>query len=217
MTVPASTSSPTISAPPGSRWTLLIAAVGFLLFYLLTDFVAPALASSSLPLPDDPTGETRGWYADNGLAAVAMAGCQFLSVCFLGLFAMLLPGSNRLVQAGGLVAMTLMMVSSALGCFLAAVAEDASLDTVSVLRTASFVAGGAAHVVVLGVFVRLASLLRGFTRKLRVFAVVVLVVSLASLSSLVWFYGSAFILLGRLLAMIWVISAAVNVARRATL
>lgn len=40
------------SARPG--WAVLAAALGFVAFYFATDFVTPNLASSALPLPDDP-------------------------------------------------------------------------------------------------------------------------------------------------------------------
>lgn len=196
------------------RWTLLIAALGFLGFYLLTDFVAPMLASSPLPLPNDPTSQTRAWYADNGLAATVMAASQFMSVCFLGLFAVRLPGSSGRVRTWGLAAMALMVASSALACALAAVAGAASLDTVSVLRTASFFTGGAAHVLALGGFVFAASRVGGFGRALRVLAVSGLVMSVLSLSSLLFFQGTAFILLGRLLSMAWTVSAAISLHRR---
>jgi hypothetical protein len=38
--------------------------------------------------------------------------------------------------------------------------------------------------------------------------------AIVSVTSLVWFQGAAFILLGRLLCMVWVIAAAVSATRR---
>ena len=99
-----------------------------------------------------------------------------------------------------------MVLSSAASWLLTAVASDASLDTVSVLRTLSFIAGGTAHVVALGVDVWLASRGGGFGRGVRGLAWVALVVSVASLVSLVVYEGAALILLGRLLCMIWTVS-----------
>ena len=110
--------------------------------------------------------------------------------------------------------MALMMLSSVLGWLLTAVAADASLDTVSALRTANFVTGGTLHVVALGIFVLLASRIPGFGKRIRVFAYVAAVPALVSVVSLVWFNGSVFILLGRLLCMIWIVIAAVSVSRR---
>lgn len=207
-------------ARPG--WPVLAAALGFVALYFATDFVTPNLASSALPLPDDPVRQVRDWYAENPLAAVLIGVTQFLSVCALGTFAVLLPrtarsaaqlSSTRRARTWGLVAVALMMLSSSLGWVLTAVAPAASLDVVSVLRTANFVTGGTAHVVALGIFVWLASRTPGFGRPVRGLAAVAVVVAFLSLSSLLWFYGAAFILLGRLLCMLWAICAAVSIIR----
>jgi hypothetical protein len=107
-----------------------------------------------------------------------------------------------------------MALSSLLGWLLTAFAAGASLDTVAALRTASFIAGGTAHVIALGVFVLLASRIPGFGKPVRVFAIVAAVPAIASLVSLAWFQGAALILLGRLLCIAWIISAAVSATRR---
>ncbi len=202
---------------------LIAAAVGFVLLYLATDFVTPNFASSTLPLPNDPVADVRDWYADNQLAAVLMGVTQFLSVSSLAAFVTRLPGVVRTVaqqvaaeraRIWGLAAVALMMLSSALAWLLAAMAPSASLDTVSVLRTSNFIAGGTAHVLALGVFVLLAARMPGFGKPVRVLAYVAAVVSALSLSSLFFFQGAAFILLGRLLCMVWTVSAAVSITRR---
>jgi hypothetical protein len=96
---------------------------------------------------------------------------------------------------------------------LTAFAAGASLDTVAALRTASFIAGGTAHVIALGVFVLLASRIPGFGKLVRVFAIVAAVPAIASLVSLAWFQGAALILLGRLLCIAWIISATRRLVR----
>ena len=201
---------------------LIAAADGFLVFYLATAFL-PNLASSPLPLPDDPTEQARAWYAENGLAAALTGVAQFLSVVCLGVFVVGLVAVSRTAgqrsaaraaRPWGLAAVALMVLSSVLGWVLTAVAADASLGTVSALRTANFITGGTAHVVALGIFVLLASRIPGFGKGVRVFAYVAAVPALVSLVSLVWFNGSVFILLGRLLCMIWIVVAAVSVSRR---
>ena len=201
---------------------LIAAAAVFVLLYLATDFVTPNLASSSLPLPNDPVGEARAWFADNQLAAVMMGVTQFLSVLGLAAFAAGLPGvagtpaqaeAAERARPWGLLAAALMMLSSVLACLLAALAPTASVDTVSMLRTSNFIAGGTAHVLALGIFVWLASRMPGFGKPVRVLAWVAVVPAVLSLSSLIFFQGAAFILLGRLLCMIWTVSAAVSVTR----
>jgi hypothetical protein len=211
------------SAPLRRPWTLILLAVGFVALYLSTDFVVSGLASETLPLPNAPAGEARDWFVGNSSAAVMMGVCQLLSVLCLGGFALALRRTAssdaqttalRKATPWGLIAVAAMAVSSVLAWLLVGFASTASLDTVGGLRTASFIAGGTAHVVVLGIFVLLASRTPGFGKAVRVFAIVAVVPAVASLVSLVVFQGAALILLGRLLCMIWTISAAVSVTRR---
>ncbi|XRQ04706.1 hypothetical protein ACN3XK_50305 [Actinomadura welshii] len=193
---------------------LLAGAIGFLVLYLSVSFIPPALATGSLPLPDDPASETRAWYADNAAAVVATAALQALSVSFLAVFVHALGRAAAKARPWGHGAVAAMLVSSTLSLILAATASSASLDTVSALRTANFIAGGTAHVAALGIFVLLASRMPGFGKGVRGFAWVVAVPSVASLISLAVFEGAALILLGRLLAMLWTITAAIALTRR---
>ena len=186
------------AARGGGGGRLIAAAAGFVVFDLATAFL-PNLASSPLPLPDDPVEQARAWYAENGLAAALTGVAQFLSVLCLGVFVVGLVAVSRTARQRsaartarpwGLAAVGLMMLSSVLGWLLAAVAADASLGTVSALRTANFVTGGTLHVVALGIFVLLASRIPGFGKRIRVFAYVAAVPALVSVVSLVWFNGS---------------------------
>lgn len=202
--------------------TLILAAVGFVLLYLSADFIAPTLASSALPLPNAPLEEARAWFTENQLAAVVLGACQFLSVSALAVFVTRLkrlagpPQHAAAARATpwGLAAVGLMMLASVFMWLLAALAPSATLGAVSALRTANFVAGGTAHVIALGIFVVLASRIPGMSKPIRVLGYVAATPAVLSVVSLVWFQGAAFILLGRLLCMIWTISAAVSVTRR---
>jgi hypothetical protein len=213
----------TTTRPTTTRWPLLLTAVGFVLLYLSTDFVAPNLASSALPLPNAPVEEAQAWFSENQLAAVMIGVTQALSVaCLAGFVALLGRTAATAGQAGvanrargwGYAAVALMVLASVLAWLLAALAPSAGADTISVLRTANFVAGGTAHVFALGVFVLLASRMPGFGKPVRVLAYVAAVPALLSVVSLVWFQGAVFILLGRLLCMVWAVSAAVSIIRR---
>lgn len=64
-----------------------------------------------------------------------------------------------------------------------------------------------------GSFVLLASRIPGVGQTVHMFAYVAAVPALVSVVSVVWFNGSVFILLGRLLCMIWIVIAAVRVNR----
>lgn len=204
------------TASTRSRLALILAAIGFMLLYFATDFVAPNLASSALPLPNAPLEEARAWFAENQLAAVLLGVGQFLSVSALAVFVIrlkrLAPETSRSTP-WGLAAAALMMLASVLMWLLAAAAPGASVDTVSALRTGNFIAGGCAHVLALGVFVTLNSRLPGTSKPVRVLGYVAAVPAVLSVVSLIWFQGAVFILLGRLLCVVWVISAAVSVTR----
>src|SRR4051812_18155260 len=186
---------------------LIAGAAGFILLYLSTNIVTSKLASAALPLPNVSGEEARAWFAGNGAAAVMMGVCQVLSVVCLALF---VEGVRRTVSGSsqaaagarartcGLAAVALMVCSSVLTWVLAAVAPTASADMAGTLRTASFITGGTAHVLALGLFVLFTSRLAGFGGKaLRVLAWVAVVPAVASLVSLMVFEGAALILLGR--------------------
>jgi hypothetical protein len=212
------------SAPPSTKvgWGLLAAALGFVLLYLSVNVVT-SVVTTPLPMPDAPTEEVRAWYVDNGFGATLIGVCQFLSVASLGVFVVrfhrVAAAGRRLVsldraRTAGLVAVALMMASSVVSWLLIALAADASLGTVSALRTASFVAGGTAHVLALGVFVLLSIRTPGMSKPVRVLGYVAAVPAVASVVSLVWFQGAVLILLGRLLCMVWTVTVAVSLARR---
>jgi hypothetical protein len=226
MTTQISTSA-MVTAPGRSRGAalpLLAGAVGFVLFYVSNDFVVPNLASSALPLPDAPAADARAWFADNQLAAIVSGLVHAVSVTCLAVFVAALRRSGsaeRRAALGravpwGFGAVGLMYLATVLACVLAAVAPSTSDVTAGALRTANFIAGGTAHVLALGVFVLFASRAPGTSRRLRILARVAAVPAVLALSSLVVWQGAAFILLGRLLCMIWVVSAAVSLTRSGT-
>ncbi len=210
-------------AARGRATPLVLGALGFVLFYLATDLATQGLANAPLPLPNAPAGEAYTWFVENRAAGFVLGLLQLLSVSALAVFVIRLRTAVRSpaqVSAAdrarpfGLAAVALMAVSTLLSWVIAAFAPSMSADTVAAIRTAGFIAGGTAHVVALGLFVFLASRIPGLSRSVRVFGVVAVVPAVLSLVSLVVFQGAALILLGRLLCMIWIISATVSVTRR---
>lgn len=198
----------------------LVGAIVFVGCYLLVDVVKGALETSAQPLPNDPDNEIYRYLVDNSAAVAMAAGMQLLSMAGLlllvinGRRALALPDDARVRRGhiAGLLAVAVMTISVALSMVLAATASTLSVGTAVTLNTASFIAGGVTHVVCLGIFVLLTS--RAHTsRPVRIVGVVAAVPALLSLISLVWFYGSAFILLGRLLCMIWTLTTGVSLAR----
>ena len=163
-----------------------------------------------------PAAEAQAWFTQNGLSAAVSALFQLLSVLSLGAFAANLRRAGRVdakQTRWAFASIGMMVLSCLLSWGMAAFAGSMSADTLGVLRTANFITGGTAHVALLGVFVLLASKAGGFGKGVRVFAWVAFVPAVASVISLVVFQGAALILLGRLLCMIWTLTAAIVVAR----
>lgn len=194
----------------------LLGAVAFAAFYFSVDIVQSAVANASLPMPNAPDDEVYHYFVTNQAAGALIAVAQLLSVGGLAVFIgyvrrILGPATEpRAVwgQRAGWAAVAAMVVSVGLSLVLAFAATDMSVGTVVAIRQATFIAGGVAHVVLLGTFVGLLG--RELPhRGLRVFGIVAMVPALVSLISLVWFYGNAFILLGRLLCIAWTVAAGI--------
>lgn len=218
-----STTSHLTSRPARSAATALGGALAFVACYLAVDLVAGRVATAPLPLPGAPAEQVYAYMTGNAPAVALTALCQLASVAGLLVFVLAArralgpAGDDRRVRQGqvvGVVAVLLMVVSSALGLVLAATASTLSVDTVVALRTANFLSGGVAHVMSLGVFVGLTR--TAFPgRGIRVLGVIAAVPALLSVVSLAWFYASVLILLGRLLCMVWTVAAGVALVRRA--
>lgn len=207
---------------PRLRWLLLVGAISFALVFVLNTVISPQLASSSLPLPNAPAADARVWFAHNELATIVTGILQTISVLFLSIFATAFYRSARGLGVETLrgevtlamAATAAMILSSIFGWILAGVADSASLGSVGALRTANFIAGGAIHVALLGLYVVTASRARPLPRSLRLLARIAVVPAVLSLLSVVIFQASALILLGRVLCMAWLISAAITTKRQ---
>jgi hypothetical protein len=216
--------------PPGSvplrRTPLWLGATVFLLAYLAVSPVQGALSDRAAPLPDDPAVELLEYVRANPEAVFAVAVLQALSVLgFLVFLRAVLPAlqaageatAGRL-QAAGLVSVAAMLASSALGCMVAGVASSSSADTVADLRMASFYAGGVANVATLGLFVfgaaRVLAHSGAVGRGTKWFGYVAGVLAMLSVLSLAFYYANAFLPIGRVLSMVWIVLAAVVLLRR---
>ena len=217
------TSGTTARAASGGR--AITGAAVFLVAYLAVSFAGSALSDRSLPLPDAPAADVAAYYSANPAAA---AGCRVaagrlrlrvrrLRPCRcpdLGFG----PSAARRLTSVSVVSVLAMLVSCALTVVLTIVAASASLDTVQVLRLGSFYAGGVANVVTLGIFVfaaakALAGLVGSPTRW---FGYVAGTLAMLSVLSLVFYYASVFLPVGRVLCMVWTVVAAVVVTRSRT-
>lgn len=200
---------------------VLLGAIAFPAFYLAMDLVGELVSAPPLPMPNAPAAKVHAYMVNNGSAVVLTGLVHLVSVTGLLAF---VRSARRLLDSSvdtplarwagraGRLAVLMLAVSIALGFILAAAASSLTADTVNVLRTASFLAGGVLHVMSLGVYVRLTSLaLPG--RGIRVFGLIAAVPALLSVTSLAFFYANALILLGRILCMLWIVTAGITLFR----
>jgi hypothetical protein len=203
-----------------SRLLPLLGAAVFVGFYIVNDLVRSAVATSPLPLPNAPDDDIYRYVTGEPLAVGLPAAAHLLSSAGLLMFVL----ASRQVEprrAGdladwwsclaGLVAVAALTASAALSITLA-VAVALPAGVVLGLNQAAFVTGGTLHVASLGVYIALTG--RTYAeRSVRGLAWVAAVPAVLSLISLVWFYGTALILLGRLLSMAWLVLAGVALTR----
>lgn len=214
-----STGANQMSATRGPAITALAGAIAFVGAFVAIN-VVQSTASTPLPMPNAPDAEVYRYLTDNTVTVGLNAAVLLLSACALAVYvrstrrAVPLSHDPRSLwgHRAGMIAVVAMAVAGGLGFVLALAAGQLSVDTAVALRQANFIAGGVAHVAFLGGYVGLTS--RAYpSRGIRVFGIVAMVPALLSLTSLVVFAGSVFILIGRLLCMAWIITAAVAVVR----
>jgi hypothetical protein len=202
----------------------VLAPVGFLGAYLAVSPVSGAVADRPLPLPGSPASEVAAFYAANPLAVGLTAGLQALSVVCLAVFVGFLAPALRAAGAAwlpraGYLSVAAMVASSVLSVTLAMIVTSASDAVVLALRQASFYAGGVVNVVTLGVFVLGSALVLGrerlFGAPTRWFGVVAGGIAVLSVLSLVIYYASIALPVGRVLSMVWTVVAGVVAYRRA--
>jgi hypothetical protein len=203
----------------------ILAPIGFLGAYLAVGPVSGAFVDRPLPLPGSPASEVAAFYAANPTAVGITAGLQIVSVACFAVFVAGLAPALRAMHAAwlprvGYLSTAAMVVSSALSGTLAVLAPSAGDTTVTVLRQASFYAGGVANVVMLGVFVFGSALVLGrerlFGQPTRWFGFVSGGFAMLSVLSLAIYYANAFLPVGRVLSMVWTVVAGVVIYRRIT-
>lgn len=202
------------------RYRAIAGAAIFLIAYLAVSPVAGMFATGDIPLPTDPGEQIKAFLVDNPLAATSGAILQAVSVLGFALFARVVVRAtgNRTLGIVAGVSVAAMLVSSAITVVSALFAADLSADTLSVLRLASFYAGGVLNVATLGfvAFVASRQLRRaGLVGKATaILGYVVGTLSMLSVISLAVYYANLFLPLGRVGSMVWAVVAAIVLARR---
>lgn len=206
--------------PAGTRprpITPLLGAIAFLVCYLAVDVAAGAVRTGAMPLPGDPADAVYEYLRANTTASILTGALQALSV--LGLAVVTAGPATRIgsrrgpAVALGAIAVAAMLASAGLSIATGIVAPSSSVDTVVALRDAGFYTGGAAHVVALGLFVLLVSRAEGWTRPVKVMGWIAGVPAVLSILSVLWFYASPLLPVGRLLCMVFLIVAGASLAR----
>ncbi len=215
--------------PADRRPWWALSGVLFAAFFLGGDIVRGILTSVQLPLPGAPAAEVAGYYNNSQMAILAVAGFQILSSIALFIFVACVVGFIRQAQGsgsalpdlsrgGGLLAAILLLVCALLSVALIPIAAGDNLTLVEVLRYLNFLTGGTLHVATLGVFIGAASIVARNAKALPAWiywlGIVTAALAILSLFSLVFFYASLFILLGRLLAFVWCITVGIVLVLR---
>ncbi|MEJ3657931.1 hypothetical protein WEH80_33695 [Actinomycetes bacterium KLBMP 9759] len=201
----------------------VLAAIGFLLAYLAVGPASGAFVDRPLPMPGAPAAEVAAFYVANPTAVAITAVLQTVSVACFALFVAGLAPALRVAGAAwlalvGYSSTAAMLVSVALSGVLAVLAPSAGDTTITVLREGSFYAGGVANVVLLGVFVFGSALVLGrdrlFGPPTRWFGFVAGTFAMLSVLSLAIYYAMPLLPVGRILSMVWTVTAAAVVMRR---
>lgn len=206
--------------------TSLLGAGVFLLFYLAVGPVTSRLQSGPMPLPGAPQDQVYAYLTSSAGASIATGVLQGLSV--LGLVLVIASPILRVTPTGGSiasarrasiatiggVAVIAMLVTVGLSIAMGVMAPTAAPETLVTMRNVVFISGGVVHVVALGLFVGLLSLLPGWPRSVTILGVVAAILAVLSIASTVWFYASILLPVGRLLCMLWLVLAGILLLRR---
>lgn len=188
-----------------------------------------ALASAPYPSPFAPVEEIERYFAANSGAVRASGFLGVLAATSLLAFVAFVASTLRaatgddgplpsLALGGGLLASGSFLLSGLLGWVLARAATVEAPAVLRALHELTFLAGGPAHVLSLGVFVgasSIATLGRSqLPRWLSWLGVAAASLSLMSAAALLWTPATVLLPLGRLLAAIWIIGIGIVLARR---
>lgn len=203
-----------------AHYRAIAGAAIYLVAFLAVSPVAGMFATGDMPLPTDPGEQIKAYLVASPLAAISGAILQAVSVLGFAVFARVVvpvTGNRALGVVAG-ISVAGMLTSSAITIASALFAADLSAETHSVLRLASFYAGGVLNVATLGFVAFAASrqLLRigAVGRGTAIFGYVVGTLSMLSVISLAVYYASILLPLGRVGSMVWTVVAAIVLARR---
>lgn len=211
-----STVSPTRSTNPVGA----LCGAFFAILFLLSDTITRPLQQAPATLPTDPPAAMLRYYTESGTAIIAHAAfhtaCGLLLIGFVltvgQVLARVAPERSalrRVAVIGGIAAAVALIVSALINVI--ATLSSGGLDegAAQALRLANFYTGGTIHVALLGVFAVGANLIalraRSWARGFSWLGLVSGVLSILSLLSLVIYYATPLIPVGRFSHFAWAI------------
>jgi hypothetical protein len=173
-----------------------------------------------LPMPDAAPADVLAYFAAEPMASAVSGAVILVSALGLAMFVRavgaLAPPDPRRTVAGA-VAVAAWVVSGLLSLLLAVLGPIGPDGAVLVIRSLNFYTGGVTHVVALGAYVATVALLqpgsRMWGRGVRAFGWVAATCAILSLASIVLYPASILLPVGRLLCMVWTITAGIRLVR----
>lgn len=217
-----STQTPQTGPPPA-----LLAGISLLL--LLAGLVLSAVLGGTIPSPFDDAGTITTYFAQQPNAVLASAVFTFASAVPLALFAatastrlrvlgVTAPGAT-IALTGGVISAGMLSLSSLVIWVLSRPAVSADMPLVRALHDLTFLTGGVAHVVFLGLLVAgiaVPGLLLGLLpRPFAVTGLAIAVVAEAATLALLWEGAAILLPIARFPGLIWLIAAGFLLSRRA--
>jgi hypothetical protein len=173
-----------------------------------------------LPMPDAAPAEVLTYFAAEPTASAVSGAMILVSALGLAMFvravgAIAPPDPRRTVA--GVVAVASWAVAGLLSLLLAVLGPIGADVAVLVVRSLNFYTGGVIHVVALGAYVATLALLRPgsrlWGRGVRGFAWVAASCAILSIASIALYPASILLPVGRLLCMVWTITAGIRLVR----
>jgi hypothetical protein len=205
----------------GARHQAWIGATVFTAGFVGNGLLGGLITDRPLPMPDAAPADTLAYFAAEPMASAVSGALILVSALGLAMFvravgAIAPPDPRRTVA--GVVAVAAWVASGLLSLLLAVLGPLGPDGAVLLTRSLNFYTGGVIHVVALGAYVATLALLqpgsRLWGRGVRGFGWVAATCAVLSIASIVLYPASILLPVGRLLCMVWTITAGVRLAAR---
>ena len=205
----------------GHRNLWALSGVLFVALFVAGLVFGNVLSPEPYPSPFAPSAEIESYFTESGAAVRALGVLQILAaISLLGFAACVAAFVRRaagegsalsgLALGGGVLAAAFFLLSGLLSWALSRPVTVELLTLVRALHDLTFLAGGPAHVSLLGLFVGAGSIAASKTKVLPRWidwvGIVAAVLSLLSVASMLWTPVTVLLPLGRLLSSVWIVA-----------